>query len=200
MEGKEIQQAKGYDKSWLFSFYSPVLILIIGLVGFALLLIAAELTGTRFYSVVGVHYLRAGEYSNSLYSNITSVLILILFCIVYIEVIGRELNIIRIINAVLISRLPLIFFALFNIQTYIKDLIVINLSKFNHGLYDFLPGDLLVLTIYALIGGMLIIFSVKLLLNGLKVITGKMNKKEVLLFCLMLLAAELMSRLLIQVL
>ena len=198
MEEKEIVGTKEINDSWLFNFYSPVLILIIGVAGFLILLLTAELTGTRFYSVAGVHYLKADEYNDTFLSNIASVLILILVCIVYIELIGRELNIIRIINAVLISRLPFLFFALFNIDQYIQNLIIINLSKFKHELYDFLAADLLVLGVYLVIGVAAIVYSIWLLQKGLRPLTGRPGKREIILFGFGLLMAELGSRIMIQ--
>lgn len=186
-------------KSWLFDHSSPFILFLIGLLGFFIVLLSAVLTGTAFDSIFGIHYVEDQNIRTAVSENFIIVAVLILVYTILGRFIHKSPDYIQILSAVLISRLPFVIFSLFNIDKYIHNILIINISKFRHELYDFLIGDVVVLIIYAVAGLLAMVYSVYLLFKGFRSATGKIGRKEIILFFAGLVLAEMISRGLILV-
>jgi len=184
-----------------FKKYQENTLFIIGTTSLILGSLLAYLLFARFDGVLDLHFVPHITIWQPLLDNIinTSVLTGILFMIA--KYINKKTRIIDILNSVLIARIPYYILPLFNINNYIADAgnELANAIIPNSAIKpeDISIAALLIIIFFAILTITVLIGYITLLYNGYKVASHAKGAKPIILFCIAIIAAEIVSKMLI---
>lgn len=184
-----------------FKKYQENTLFIIGLISLIFGSLLAYLLFARFDGVLDLHFVpHITVWQPFLDNTINSIALTgILFLIA--KYINKKTRLIDILNSVLIARIPYYILPLFNINNFIADAgnVFTNAFILNSTMNpaDISTKALLIIVFFALISIMILVWYMALLYNGYKVACNAKGIKSVLLFVVAIIAAEIVSKMLI---
>jgi hypothetical protein len=181
-----------------FEKYSDTILIVFGLIFTLIGSCLGFVFNTRFDGVLDLHFVK----NVSIYNLLLDISIDILTLTICLFVIGKLINnktrLIDILSATMIARIPFYFITFFNVnnKAYTISERILTLAKSNQiNTLDTLDTFYLVLMTFAIIASL--IWSMVLLFNGFKTATNAKEIKDTLFFIGALIAAEILSKILI---
>ncbi|MFA7445778.1 MAG: YIP1 family protein [Flavobacteriaceae bacterium] len=185
-----------------FEKYSEKTLLLFGITLTLLGSFIGYLTKVRFDGVFDMHPVESTTFLQVLVDNLLNTLTLVLLFFLLGKSINGKTRWVDILSVAIISRIPFYALPLFNIGGLLNK----STQKLLNGI-DFqdlsqppvveLP-DLLVILVFAVISILCLIWFVALFWNGFRVATNAKGAKNVILFAVLLLLAEVLSKVLIS--
>ena len=153
----------------------------------------------RFDGLLDVHFVEYSKFQTVFLDNSINILVLSILLIGLGKWINPKTRIIDILNASLIGRIPFYFLALFNINEIIYSVSkeVIALAS-NPSLADSIEtSTYAMLAVFAFISLMMLVWSIYLIYTGFKIATNSKRNMDIILFILVIVLGEILSKLII---
>lgn len=183
-----------------FEKYPEKTLLIFGIVATFLGSFLGYLMKARFDGIVDMHLVDNIKWYQPLFDNFINITVLTSFLIFLGKVLNRKTRFIDVLVTVLISRIPIYLSSLSNIGDFLNSYSKKVIESFvnNGGTSSQIEAkDLIIVTIIGVIVIPFIIWMIVLLWNGFKTATNSKTIKSVLFFIKVIIASELLSKLLI---
>lgn len=173
------------------------------LIGFGLIMaligcgLATNLNA-RFDGVLDLHFVEKTNFLNVIIDIAIDILILSLFIFLVGKYINRKTRFIDVLATTLIAKIPFYFLIFFNINNKMfliskSILSAVTTNEFS----NIQSNDLLLLVFSGIATFVCLVWSIILLFNGFKTATNSKGSKNVLLFIIAIIAAEVLSKILI---
>jgi len=182
-----------------FEKYSETTLLIFGIVATLLGSFLGYLMNARFDGIIDMHLVGNIRWYQPFLDNLINIIILTSFLILLGKALNRKTRFIDILVVVLISRIPIYLSSLSNIGGFLYSHSEKVVESFvnNGGTSQIEIKDLIIVTIIGVIVIPFIIWMIVLLWKGFKTATNNKTIKGVLFFIKVVIASELLSKLLI---
>lgn len=162
----------------------------------------AYLFNGRYDGVIDLHFIGDVSLQQPFIDNLINIICLCGMLFLTGKLINKKTRIIDILNPVLIARVPFYVLTFTNFNNYISDITQSMLEKIDlknmPTNMDIAPSSILALTLFSLLAIVGIIWFVILLYNGFKIATNSKTVAHKLYFALSILAAEIISGILIS--
>lgn len=178
-----------YSEKILISFG-----LIMALIGCGL----ATNLNARFDGVLDLHFVEKTNFLNVIIDVTIDIFILSLFIFLVGKYINRKTRFIDVLSTTLIAKIPFYFLIFFNINNkmfLISKSILSAVTK--NEFSNIQSNDLLLLVVSGIATFVCLVWSIILLFNGFKTATNSKGSKNMLLFIIAIIAAEVLSKILI---
>lgn len=181
-----------------FERYSEKTLLITGL----LAALAGILLAWQFYSrndgVLDLHYTNEKIFWKTVCDQLLNGFSLLIFLIPVTKWMNRKTRVIDLVNAFLISRIPMYFLTLGNVGGVLSGAgEKMKNAALNQQMISLNGVEWTMLILFGLLSILMIVWSVALLYNGYKVASNAKGARAIILFILALLFAEIVSKVLI---
>ncbi len=162
------------------------------------------LFNARFDGIFDLHFIKNTTLDQPFIDNLINIVSLFATLFLTGKIINTKTRIIDILNPILISRVPFYLLTFFNFRNCISDVtasIVENLNlKAMPTHIDITPSSMILLMLFAMISILFLIWFIILLYNGFKIATNCKTSMHKLYFALSIVAAEIISKIIISLL
>lgn len=181
-----------------FERYSEKTLLVAGTIAALAGILLAWMFGARFDGVLDLHYTRKQPFWVVAGDQLLNGISLLLFLIPVTKWINRKTRIIDVVNAFLISRIPLYFLTFGNVGAILSNAgEKMKTAALQQQAISLNGMEWTFLIVFGLLAILMIVWSVTLLYNGYKVASNAKGARPIILFVLSLLFAEIVSKVLI---
>jgi hypothetical protein len=156
----------------------------------------------RFDGVVDLHFIKNTTLTQPFIDNLINIVSLFVMLFITGKLINTKTRVIDLLNPILISRVPFYLLTFFNFRNYISDVSASIIEKLNPKAMpaelDLTPLSMILLMLFAIISILFLIWFIVLLYNGFKIATNCKTGMHKLYFALSIVAAEIISKILIS--
>ncbi|PCI33260.1 MAG: hypothetical protein COB60_08205 [Flavobacteriaceae bacterium] len=162
----------------------------------------AYILGGRFDGVLDFHLDSNISIPQAILDSSINIVCLVLLLFIAAKYLNVKTRLIDIITTVIIARIPLYFVPLLTIGGKLKaattEIVALITPENIQNIQGNIPTESLVIVmIFAIVSLLFLIWSIALMYNGYKTATNAKGKKAIVLFCIALLGAEILSKILI---
>lgn len=184
-----------------FEKYSEKTLLIFGIVATFLGSFLGYLMNARFDGIVDMHLVREVQFQTILIDNIINTLVLFILFFVFGKIINSKTRAIDILNVSLICRIPMYLVALGNIGGYLERATQSMLDGIDLDNLQNIPQfemlDLFVILIFSVVSIGFLVWMIVLLWKGFKTATNTKRTRDIVIFIMLFILAEVLSKYLI---
>lgn len=187
-----------------FEKNSETRLLIFGLILTAIGSYLGYLFNGRYDGVIDLHFTKNTTLVQPFIDNLINIVSLFAVLFLVGKLINSKTRIIDILSPILISRVPFYLLTFFNFRNCISDVTASIVEKLDLKAMptelDLSPFSMILLMLFAMISILFLIWFVVLLYNGFKIATNCKTSLHKLYFALAIVAAEIISKILISLL
>jgi hypothetical protein len=187
-----------------FEKNSETRLLIFGLILTAAGSYLGYLFNGRYDGVIDLHFTKNTTLVQPFIDNLINIVSLFAVLFLVGKIINTKTRIIDILSPILISRMPFYLLTFFNFRNFISDATASIVEKLNLKAIptelDLSPLSMILLMLFAMISILCLIWFIVLLYNGFKIATNCKTSMHKLYFALSIVAAEIISKILISLL
>lgn len=158
----------------------------------------------RYDGVIDLHFTKNTTFAQPFIDNLINIVSLFAVLFLVGKIINTKTRIIDILSPILISRVPFYLLTFFNFRNFISDTTASIVEKLNLKAIptelDLSPLSMILLMLFAMISILCLIWFIVLLYNGFKIATNCKTSMHKLYFALSIVAAEIISKILISLL
>jgi hypothetical protein len=181
-----------------FELFSERQLLFFGLIVFVVGSFIGYLFNGRFDGIVDLDFVALTELSEVFIDNCINTLLLTVLLYLYGLAINTKTRIIDLLNTALIARIPFYVLPFFNVNNLIITTTDSLLQMANTNSFESLTvTDTIIILVFGVMALVTLIWFAILLWNGFRVATNAKGTKKVVLFIVVVLAAEIVSKYLI---
>ena len=184
-----------------FEKYSEKNLLIFGIVATLLGSFLGYLMNARFDGIVDMHLVREVQFQTILIDNIINTLVLFILFFVFGKIVNSKTRAIDILNVSLICRIPMYLVALGNIGGYLERATQSMLNGIDLDNLQNIPQfemlDLFVILIFSVVSIGFLVWMIVLLWKGFKTATNTKRTRDIIIFIMLFILAEVLSKYLI---
>lgn len=184
-----------------FEKYSEKTLLIFGIVATLLGSFLGYLMNARFDGIVDMHLVREVQFQTILIDNIINTLVLFILFFVFGKIVNSKTRAIDILNVSLICRIPMYLVALGNIGGYLERATQNMIDGIDLDNLQNIPQfellDLTVILIFAILSIGFLVWMIVLLWKGFKTATNTKGIRDIIIFIVLFILAEVLSKYLI---
>jgi len=181
-----------------FELFSERQLLIFGLLMLVVGSFIGYLFNGRFDGIVDLHFVALTELPEVFIDNCINTLLLTVFLFLYGLTINTKTRIIDLLNTALIARIPLYVLPFFNVNNLIITTTDNLVQMANTNSFESMTiTDTIILLVFGVMALVTLVWFAILLWNGFRVATNAKGTKKVVLFIVVVLAAEIVSKYLI---
>jgi len=182
-----------------FERYSENKLLIIGVIATIIGTYLASVFNFRFNGVLEAHLTTDLTFKQSFIDNLINISSLIVFFYCFGKYMNIKTRFVDIIAIVIISRTPYYLLPLLNIKNiFLNATNEIKQIKNSELLSQISISNVIILIVFAIISILMLIWYIALLYNGFKIATNAKKKSSTIFFIVALIAAEILSLVLIH--
>lgn len=184
-----------------FEKYSEKTLLIFGITATVLGSLLGYLLNARFDGIIDMHLVQEVRFQNILIDNLINTLVLFILFFAFGKIINPKTRAIDILNVSMICRIPMYLVALGNIGGYLERATQnmidgIDLENLQN-VPQFELLDLSVILIFSVISIGFLVWMIVLFWKGFKTATNTKGTKNIIIFIVLFIAAEILSKYLI---
>ena len=184
-----------------FEKYSEKTLLIFGIVATLLGSFLGYLMNARFDGIVDMHLVREVQFQTILIDNIINTLVLFILFFVFGKIVNSKTRAIDILNVSLICRIPMYLVVLGNIGGYLERATQSMLNGIDLDNLQNIPQfemlDLFVILIFSVVSIGFLVWMIVLLWKGFKTATNTKRTRDIIIFIMLFILAEVLSKYLI---
>lgn len=184
-----------------FEKYSEKTLLIFGIVATLLGSFLGYLMNARFDGIVDMHLVREVQFQTILIDNIINTLVLFILFFVFGKIVNSKTRAIDILNVSLICRIPMYLVALGNIGGYLERATQNMIDGIDLDNLQNIPQfellDLTVILIFAILSIGFLVWMIVLFWKGFKTATNTKGIRDIIIFIVLFILAEVLSKYLI---
>ncbi|TPD69721.1 hypothetical protein [Flavobacterium microcysteis] len=187
-----------------FEKNSETRLLVFGLIITAIGSYLGYLLNGRYDGVIDLHFTKNTTLAQPFIDNLINIVSLFAVLFLVGKLINSKTRIIDILSPILISRIPFYLLTFFNFRNYISDVTASIVEKLDLKAMptelDLSPVSMILLMLFAMISILCLVWFIILLYNGFKIATNCKTIAHKLYFALAIVAAEIISKILISLL
>src|SRR5690554_451550 len=181
-----------------FEKYSEKTLLIFGITATVLGSFSGYLMNARFDGIIDMHLVREVQFQNILIDNLINTLVLFIMFFAFGKIINPKTRAIDILNVSMICRIPMYLVALGNVGGYLERatqnmLDGIDLDNLQN-IPQFEMLALVVILIFSILSIGFLVWMIVLLWKGFKTATNTKETKNVIIFIVLVILAEIISK------
>ncbi len=184
-----------------FEKYSEKTLLIFGISATLLGSLVGYLMRARFDGIIDMHLVQGARFQNILLDNLINTLVLFILFFAFGKIINPKTRAIDMLNVSMICRIPMYLVALGNIGGYLERAtqnIIEGIDLKNmQNIPQFELLDLLVILIFSILSIGFLIWMIVLFWKGFKTATNTKRTRDIILFIILFIVAEVLSKYLI---
>ncbi|HLV52055.1 MAG TPA: YIP1 family protein [Flavobacterium sp.] len=184
-----------------FEKYSEKTLLIFGIVATLLGSFLGYLMNARFDGIVDMHLVREVQFQTILIDNIINTLVLFILFFVFGKIINPKTRAIDMLNVSMICRIPMYLVVLGNIGGYLERATQSMLNGIDLDNLQNIPQfemlDLFVILIFSVVSIGFLVWMIVLLWKGFKTATNTKRTRDIIIFIMLFILAEVLSKYLI---
>src|SRR5690554_380611 len=184
-----------------FEKYSEKTLLIFGISATLLGSLVGYLMNARFDGIIDMHLVQGARFQNILLDNLINTLVLFILFFAFGKIINPKTRAIDMLNVSMICRIPMYLVALGNIGGYLERATQnimegVDLDNLQN-MPEFELLDLLVILIFSILSIGFLIWMIVLFWKGFKTATNTKRTRDIILFIILFIVAEVLSKYLI---
>src|SRR5690554_3097774 len=184
-----------------FEKYSEKTLLIFGISATLLGSLVGYLMNARFDGIIDMHLVREVQFQTILIDNIINTLVLFILFFVFGKIINPKTRAIDMLNVSMICRIPMYLVALGNIGGYLERATQSMLNGIDLDNLQNIPQfemlDLFVILIFSVVSIGFLVWMIVLLWKGFKTATNTKRTRDIIIFIMLFILAEVLSKYLI---
>lgn len=184
-----------------FEKYSEKTLLIFGIVATLLGSFLGYLMNARFDGIVDMHLVQGARFQNILLDNLINTLVLFILFFAFGKIINPKTRAIDMLNVSMICRIPMYLVALGNIGGYLERATQSMLNGIDLDNLQNIPQfemlDLFVILIFSVVSIGFLVWMIVLLWKGFKTATNTKRTRDIIIFIMLFILAEVLSKYLI---
>ncbi len=184
-----------------FEKYSEKTLLIFGISATLLGSFLGYLMNARFDGIVDMHLVREVQFQTILIDNIINTLVLFILFFAFGKIINPKTRAIDMLNVSMICRIPMYLVALGNIGGYLERATQSMLNGIDLDNLQNIPQfemlDLFVILIFSVVSIGFLVWMIVLLWKGFKTATNTKRTRDIIIFIMLFILAEVLSKYLI---
>lgn len=184
-----------------FEKYSEKTLLIFGITATLLGSFLGYLTKARFDGIIDMHLVESIEWQQPLVDNIINALVLFVLFFAFGKMINPKTRAVDILSASLICRIPIYLVSLTNLGGYLEKSTQNMLGKIDFENLNNIPQfellDIVIMLVFSVVMILLLIYMIVLFWRGFKTATNTKGIKNIIIFVVLFIIAEILSKYLI---
>lgn len=184
-----------------FEKYSEKTLLIFGISATLLGSLVGYLMNARFDGIIDMHLVQGARFQNILLDNLINTLVLFILFFAFGKIINLKTRAIDILNISMICRIPMYLVALGNIGGYLERATQNMMEGIDLDNLQNVPQfellDLTVILIFSILSIGFLIWMIVLFWKGFKTATNTKRTRDIILFIILFIVAEVLSKYLI---
>lgn len=184
-----------------FEKYSEKTLLIFGISATLLGSLVGYLMNARFDGIIDMHLVQGARFQNILLDNLINTLVLFILFFVFGKIINPKTRAIDMLNVSMICRIPMYLVVLGNIGGYLERATQSMLNGIDLDNLQNIPQfemlDLFVILIFSVVSIGFLVWMIVLLWKGFKTATNTKRTRDIIIFIMLFILAEVLSKYLI---
>lgn len=184
-----------------FEKYSEKTLLIFGISATLLGSLVGYLMNARFDGIIDMHLVQGARFQNILLDNLINTLVLFILFFAFGKIINPKTRAIDMLNVSMICRIPMYLVVLGNIGGYLERATQSMLNGIDLDNLQNIPQfemlDLFVILIFSVVSIGFLVWMIVLLWKGFKTATNTKRTRDIIIFIMLFILAEVLSKYLI---